>query len=614
MKIPFTAIIALLILNQSIVSQIDINNRIMLAQSFEQAGDYDKAAKLFEEIYALQPQNYQVFESLNRVYIQSKNYENSIKLIKSHLKNNPQDVNLFGMLGTTFYIMGDEQKAYDTWESGLKILPDNQMNYRIIANYALQRRAFDKAIEYFKKGKAIAQNPDLFSYDLANIYTLTMQFKEAAEEYCFILSMQPTQLSAVENRILSYSNKPGALSQTIEVFENWSKNDNISYDYLLARLYIEAKSFEKAYSLYLKIDERQQNKGIELYNFAQLVFNEGEFVLAAKVYEDITQKYPSSPYSSGSKLGYAKTLEAILEKETSTAALNWKPFSEPIVIDSIKTDNVIRSYKELAKAYPNSEIAFESCFRIGRIYFNKLNQLDEAKKYFERVLKDAALSRFAVESSDQLGRIFLIEGDLDKAKTSFERIVINTRALEESRNYAKFQLARINLFVGDFPQAKEKLNSIIVNLKDNTANDAIELSLILNTASNDSSNLMKFAEAEFLTEQKKFTEASKQYGMIAADPNAFILHHICKIREAETELAVDNQDKSIELLTKITEETEKNIYADKALYLLGEIYHYSKLNYPKAIEIYESLLAKFPNSLYLDDSRNAIVELRNKLS
>ncbi len=614
MKIAYLAIISNLFLSSAIVSQVDINNKIMLAQSFEQAGDYDKAIKLFEEIYSIQPQNYQVFESLNRVYVQSKKYESSVKLIESRLKGNSQDVNLYGMLGTTYYLMGDETKAYESWEEGLRILPQNQMHYRIIANYALQRRAFDKAIDYFRRGKAIAQNPDLFSYDLANIYALTMRFKEAAEEYCFILNLQPTQVNAVENRILSYSNKPSALLQTIEVFEDQNREDNISFNYLLARLYMEARNFNKAYSLYLKIDERQQNKGLELYNFAQLVFNEGEYQLAAEVYENITKKYPESPYTSGSKLGYAKTLEAVLEKETSNANPKWKPFSVPTFTDTSEGKKVIGSYQDLTEAYPNSEIAFESYLRIGKIYFSKLNQLDEAKKYFERILRDASLSRFAVESSEQLGKIFIIEGDLVKAKESFERLINNGRAAEENRNYAKFQLARINLFEGDFSRSKERLNSIISNLKDNTANDAIELSLLLNTASNDSSNLLKFGKAEFLIEQRRFAEASEQYRAINSDPNAFILHHISKIREAEVELAMDNLDKSIELLEKITEEAEKNIYADKALYLLGKIYQYGKLNYSRAVEVYESLLAKFPNSLYQDDSRNAIIKLGNKLS
>ena len=614
MKITYLAIITFLFFGSTILPQVDINNKIMLAQSFEQAGDYDKAITIFEEIYSVQPQNYLVFESLNRVYVQSKKYESSVKLIETRIKNNPQDINLFGMLGTTYYQMGNERKAYETWEEGLKILPENQMQYRVIANYAIQRRAFDKAIDYLKRGKAISQNPDLFSYDLANIYALTMQFKEAAEEYCFILNLQPTQLSAVENRILTYSNKPGALLQTIEVLENWSKGDNISFDYLRARLYMEAKSFDKAYSIYLTIDERQQNKGLELYNFAQLVFNEGEYLLASKVYKDIINKYPESPYSSGSKLGYAKTLEAILDKETSIANPNWKPLSQSYLINATQSNSVINSYIDLSNAYPYSDIAFESYFRIGKIYFTKLNDLGEAKKYFEKIIKDASMSRFAIESSGQLGKIFIIEGDLQKAKDNFERIISNGRCTDENRNYANYQMARINLFEGSFTEAKTRLSKIITNLKDNTANDAIELSLFLNTASADSSNLLKFGKAEFLIEQRKFAEADELFRNIALDPNAFILHHVSKIREAEVELAMDNLDKSIGLLEKITDEAEKNIYADKALYLLSRIYQYGKKNYPKAIESYELLLAKFPNSLYQDDSRNAIIELRNKLS
>jgi outer membrane protein assembly factor BamD (BamD/ComL family) len=80
------------------------------------------------------------------------------------------------------------------------------------------------------------------------------------------------------------------------------------------------------------------------------------------------------------------------------------------------------------------------------------------------------------------------------------------------------------------------------------------------------------------------------------------------------EIAMDNYDKSIALLTGIADETVKNIYADKALYLIGRIYQFGINNVPKAVEIYEKLLAKFPDSLYLDEAREEIKKLRNKLS
>ncbi len=597
-----------------VFAQFDINNKIMLAQSFEQAGDYDKAISLFEEIYSIQPQNYQVFESLNRVYIQSKKYDKSISLIESKIKLNPKDVNLFGMLGSTYFLKGDEKKAFEVWEDGIKTAPDNQMHYRVIANFAMQRRAFDKAIDYLKRGKSIAQNPDIFSYDLANLYSLLMRYKDAAEEYCFLLNLQPNQLSAIENRILSYSNKPDALSQTIEVIENWRRKDNIGFQYLLARLYVEAKSFDKAYSLYIKIDEQQQNKGQELYNFAMLVYNEKEYSLSAKIYEDIINKYPQTQYAAASKLGLAKALESILEEEIALESPKWKPLSKPISIDTLKTKKVIDSYHELTKVYPNSDVAFEAYFRIGNIYFTKLNNPAKAKEYFEKILSEASLSRFAVEASNQLAKIHLVEGNLEKAKFYFENIARNGRASEENKNYANYQIARINLFAGNFSDAKMSLSKVMTNLRDNTANDAIELSIILNTASNDSSNLVNFGKAEFLTEQGRFSEASVLYNQIGSDPNAFVLHHICKLRQAEAELAMDNFDKSIELLEKITSEGEKNIYADKALYLIARIYQFGKKNIPKAIEYYEALLAKFPSSLYLDQSREVVKKLKNKVS
>src|SRR5690606_36117751 len=114
--------------------------------------------------------------------------------------------------------------------------------------------------------------------------------------------------------------------------------------------------------------------------------------------------------------------------------------------------------------------------------------------------------------------------------------------------------------------------------------------------------------------QKKFEEAKTKYRQIEQNPKGFMLVHLSKIREAEMILAQDSLETSIVLLSKIADEKEKNIYADKALYLLGKVYQFGMNNPAKAVEIYESLLAKFPNSLYLDDARDAILHLRNKLS
>ena len=68
------------------------------------------------------------------------------------------------------------------------------------------------------------------------------------------------------------------------------------------------------------------------------------------------------------------------------------------------------------------------------------------------------------------------------------------------------------------------------------------------------------------------------------------------------------------MFEKVFEEGEKNIYSDKALYLLGDIYQYGIGDNTKAVEMYEKLLIEFPISIYIDDARFEIIKLKDKLS
>ncbi|MGA8263324.1 MAG: tetratricopeptide repeat protein, partial [Ignavibacteriaceae bacterium] len=289
-----TAFASLLVLAQQ---PNDFNNKYVLAQSYLQGGQYDKAEQIFEELYKTQTANYQIFEGLNDSYVQLKKYDLSIILIESRLKTNPQDINLYGLLGSTYYLMGDDKKAFEVWDSSLDKVPNNETAYRILANYAIERRAFDKAIEYLKRGKAEAKTNNYFSYDLANLYSLTMQYKNAAEEYCSILDNSPAQLNSIQSRILSFINKPGALEQTIEAVKSYQSN-KIEFKFLLATLYKEAKEYNKAFNLYEQIESVQDQQGYLLLNFANYLTEEKQFSKATQVYDEILSRFPNSPFIS----------------------------------------------------------------------------------------------------------------------------------------------------------------------------------------------------------------------------------------------------------------------------------------------------------------------------
>jgi tetratricopeptide (TPR) repeat protein len=411
---------------------------------------------------------------------------------------------------------------------------------------------------------------------------------------------------------LSFINKPGALEQTIEAVKSYQSN-KIEFKFLLATLYKETKEYNKAFNLYEQIESVQDQQGYLLLNFANYLTEEKQFSKATQVYDEILSRFPNSPFISNVKLGYAKTLEATLNDDSTLNANDWKPYSRPFTLSNDKIEKVINAYSEIIKAYPNSEVANESLLRIADILLNKRDAPDEAQKYFKQ-LTAATTSKLIFDAYLGLGDIALQKGNLDQAVLEYSKVLDNKKTPLDKKNLAKLQLAKISFYKKDFEKSKALLSEIISDMQDNSTNDALELSLLLSTSKNDSINLAEFSKAELLSEQMKFDSASIIYKKIAGNPRAFVLAQFAQIRDAEMDIATDSLETAITKLTHIADEGAKNIYADKALYLEGKTYEFGLKNKEKAIEAYENLLALFPNSIYLDEVRKTIISLKNKIS
>ena len=586
--------------------------KLSLAQSYEQAGDYEAAAGLYETLYLANPQNIQYVNSLYRVYTQLKNYAALIDVLERRIANAPGDISSYGMLGSTYHRMGNEAKANEIWEIPLKNETENALNFRLIADYALERRAFEKAIDLYSRGKSIADDKIIFSFDLARLYTLTMQFDKATEEYCFILLEEPKQMTAVETRIFEYIGKPGALDASISAVEDHLSNENLSLMYLLARLYTEKKLFDNALEIYLTIDEQQSNQGKDLFMYADLLLKENYFKKAAEVYKKIIELYPNSKLIAQAKLGYARSLEAELFEEYVEFVPLWKPFFPISKFESGKTERVLSAFDEVVNLYRYSEPAYEALLRAGIIKFYLQNEIEESRRLLNIIIAEAPLSRNAVDAFFELGNIYLIEGDLDEAEKKYSALLINNRSHNDKKVAADYKLSRVYFYQLRFDEATEHLSSVLRNLKDNSANDALELSLILNSTMNDSVNIALFAGAEFLAEQKKFSKAENIYRKISENPQALVLHSISLLRVGEMMLAENNFQGAVSIFESIVEEGEKNIYADKAVYLLGKMHQFGLKDLVKAEEYYQKLLAEFPNSIYVDYAREQLKLIMNK--
>ncbi len=585
----------------------------MLAQSYEQAGQIEKAEQIFADILKLNNGNYTYFESLNRVYVKQKKYDKSISLLQNRITNNPQDINSYGLLGSTYFIMDELQNAYNTWDNGIKINPTNVVSYRIIANFAIENRAFEKAIDILQRGKKYSADPFIFSLDLANIYSVNMRFKEAAEEYCNLLLVRQDQTGMIKSRIASYLSRQGAVEPTLETIEEFADENPIPplLD-LLVFIYSSADKYDEAFLAAVEYDKKINSAGDYIFVFAQDAFRNKKFDIASKAYKYVIENYPASQLIPISKNSYANTLAESIAQKYSNEQENWKPFNSKKVLHEAEYLNVIEAYKLLAKEFENNAIFPQAVFKMAEIYFNHLLNFNRADSLFNIITEKHSSTEYAAQSNIMKGKIAIISNNLDEAQKFFQTSVSLRKKGPNETAEANYYLAKIEFWQGNFLKAVNKFKEVTRDLSTDFANDALEISSLISIAKRDSLNLIKYAKADLYSFQNKFKEAANEYKTLADNPNLFIINEFAKLNLAEMLIADDDFFEAIKILEILFENQKSSLLGDKAVFLLAQSYEFGIKDYKKASENYQKLLEKFPNSLYFDRARDYLKELQTK--
>ena len=587
--------------------------RLRLAQTYEQSGQFDKAEVIYRELIEIQPLNNVFFESLNKNLVSQKKYNESIQLLIQKISQVPNDYNLYGLLGSTYFIMDQSKKAFESWEKGITINPSSYINYRVIANYAIENRAYEKAIDILKRGKKVSGDPIMFSMDLANIYAANMKFSDATNEFCSLIEAHPEQVQSAKARISSYLSRPGAAEQTISAIKEFSESKSqIEIFDLLTFIYQSSGNYKDAYENVTETEKKFKGNGTYIFLFAQEAYRNKQFNWASESYNYIVKNYLNSPFYQISKIGYAKTWEASLDQKFLERNDSWKPFikHEPLFTDEYK--KIINAYEEFIIKTPENDINIESLFRIAEIYRARIFDYQKADSLYKKLSQVSPFTNYGVQSNIALGEIAIQRDSLDIAKIHFQKALSSQRIEPNDLSEANFYLARIEFWKGNFSKSAGLFKEASQNLTTDFSNDAIELSSIINTTKKDSLNLTLYAYADLLAIQNKHKQAAIEFKTLSDRPNLFILNDFAKINFSEMLLAEDDLQNAIKNLEDITKNENNSIFCEKATFLLAQCYQYGTKDLQKATQIYQKLLETFPNSLYFDRAREALNSLPTK--
>lgn len=607
-------VLGLLVLAPDLYSQTpDIQAKFRLAQALEQAGDYERAVELYRELYTRDPQNLVFFDALHRLSMQLKQYDDAVAIIQSRLKQHPGDISLLGMLGTAYYRAGQEREAFDGWEQALEEGGANPQAYRAIATILIENRLLDRAAEVYRRARAACNDPKLFSIELAQLLAASMDYAGATDEYLRWLSQNPAQLGFVQNRMAAYSWKAdGRAAAVAAVRKALAGNEELRLFELLAWLYTEGKEFPQALEIYRRIDELSRANGTALLGFADRVYRDGAFAIAAQAYAEALEHSLPVPRVPQARYGQACALKEIQVSADSAGGL-FVVGSRPVSEAQTRYAGAIASFLRISADYPRTEYAARSLYQIGLIQLRQYADRDQALRTFEDVLAAPALLP-AIRHDVQLrrGEILLARADTTGATQAFRDVVAAPNATPDQSDEAQFRLAEIDFFAGRFDAAVNRLSQISLNLQNDYANDALQLQAFLqeNTATAPEA-LVQFGKAEFLARQGKITEATALLNDIVRRYPQTALIDDALFREGSLLTGAGMFLESIAIYERLLGEFKDRCrLPDYALFRLGEVYQFGLKDTAQAIAAYEKLLADQPTSVLANEARKRIRLLR----
>jgi tetratricopeptide (TPR) repeat protein len=621
MKLFFNILLTIFVILNSYPQQRNLEQKLRVAQYFEQIQDWENAVNLYEELFKVDSVNVVFFNALLRGYDQLKRYDNAVTIINTQLKFRQNDVALLSQLGKMYARGGDNEKAIASWERALETDKKNINSYTVVASTMIESRMLEQAIKVYQRGRSVLENPYLFAPDLGYLNSMFMNFTEATREYLLLLEQSPAQLGFVQSRISAYTSKADGLSAAILVVSDAQKSEpnNLALLQLLAWLYMEGKEYDQAFSIYKSIDEKLKAGGHEIYNFGERALREKAYSSAAKAFGEVIKKYPKSLNVGSAKFGYARTLEeASADEDTSKLFGDLKPFQFIRTQKQSSLTNfrpsysaAIEAYTKLILEYPKTEFAANSLYRTAYIHFNvffdpvkSLDALHQIEKTYSNLVS------ILIESSALMGKVYVAQGNLDKASDKFQWLNDSRSTSTDTRERANFGLAEIEFFKGNYKDAISRLQSLTKNPASETTNDALALLIFIQENQQDENVLKKYSAALLLKKQRQFELAVEVFQTIVKEnPTSEIVEEIL-INIGDIYSITNRFNDAIAVYEKLKNDFPESIMSDKSQMKIAAVYQLGLKENDKAMAGYQKLLEQFPNSIYVSEARRRIRELR----
>ncbi len=374
--------------------------------------------------------------------------------------------------------------------------------------------------------------------------------------------------------------------------------ENKSLPELLDWELIQQKDFQGALIQELALDKRSNEDGIRLMELGKIAESDGALREAITAFRYVAAKGNKSRYYLQSKLEILRCMNLLIGQN----------------FNAEHTAELEHEYQTFFSELGKNATTTEAVYDYAVFTFQYLHNATKAGSLLDECIHTPGIAPvLQAQCKLQLGDIMLTQGKIWDAALLYGQVDKSFR--EDSLGQeAKFRAAKIYFYSGDFTLAKSQLDILKTATTELIANDAMDLSLLIQeqTAgdSTGAAALKKYAHSELLIFQHKYAEAAHLLDSISLLPAASSMQDLLLMSQSDIDLKLHHFREAAGKLKKLTEQFPKGIWADNALFELAQVQEYQLKDLNNASRLFEQLILNYPGSYFVPESRKEFRKLR----
>jgi tetratricopeptide (TPR) repeat protein len=572
-----------------------------LARAYFEKGEFEKSYELFKGL----SREGSSANNIHREYLSTmyrlKKYDEAEKFLKKQIKNNNQQIAYKADYVELLKLENEEPEKIAKLQSELiEEAVEIDVNVYALQDYYYKINDYDFLIKLLEKAKKQDKTQTKFAIQLARAYLYNGEKNKMLEE---ILNYGlVNQNSSYVKATIQDSFKEEEEFEKLEevLYRKIQENPNIVYyNDILIWHFVQRKNFRKAFSQARAVDRRLRLEGQKVFEIASIAFQNKDYKSASTMYEYVMNEYPNGEYYPYARRWLIQSKEEIVKN------------TYPIDLKDIK--DLISEYEQMFREVGNTNKTLEAAKNVALLKAFYLNEHDEAIQILEDAISRAGSNQnFKDECKIDMGDIYILKNEPWESTLLYLQVEKSQKE-DKLGEIAKLRGAKNYYYKGDFELAKEVLDILKKATTREIANDAMQLSLLIqdNTGMDTSTVAMEdFAKVDLLVFQNKNEEALADLDvMLEKYKKHYLADEILWLR-ARTKLKMNKIDDAIADLNLLIKDYTADILADDALFRLALLSEEVKDDKPEAMKLYRKLLQDYPGSIFGVEARKRYRGLR----